>query len=476
MARKLTTAEFIENSRKAHGNKFDYSKVLYVNKKTPVIVICPIHGEYEVQPHIHVRSDCRKCYLENRSENTAKTNEVFVSEAISVHGDTYDYSETEYINKRTKISIVCKIHGVFQQLPGQHLSSSGCLKCSIIEVGKKRSGRKNNRRVTNTKEFIFEAKIIHGDFFDYSDTVYIRSNDYVDIKCPKHGIFSQRANNHLTGFKCKLCSKDKTSKLQSLGTATFLERVKSIHGDRYDFSKVEYKSATNKVIVICPHHGEFTILPSHLVKGVACKLCSDESKTSSLKEFIRKSLLIHGEIYDYSHVDYINNNTTVKIGCPDHGVFEQLPRSHSTSGAHGCTLCNRFSFWDLSKLSPERLTEMNGVYVLILEERNTGNQLVKVGISKNVKQRCQAIESECKKFYMVKLLAYHPKILSESLNVEMSIHEQLANYSEHPAVRFAGETECFSIDSLPILVGLGLLDIEQLDRLNEGYELIDVLS
>ncbi len=474
MARRLTTEEFIKNSREVHGDKFDYSKVHYVNKKTPIIVICPTHGEYEVQPHIHIRCDCRKCHLENKSKKSAKTTEEFVLEAIAIHGDRYDYSETKYVNKRTKVSILCKLHGIFEQAPSNHLTSTGCLKCSRIEVGERRLGKKNNRRVTNTEEFIHEAKIIHEDFFDYTNTVYKSAKDIVIIKCPMHGEFSQTAHNHLTGFKCNLCAKNKMSTLFSLGTSAFVEEAKKIHGVKYNYSQVEYKNANDKVTLICPDHGSFEVFPNHHLRGVSCKICADESKTTSLREFINKSVLLHGERYDYSAVNYENNNTAVKIGCPDHGIFEQLPRSHASSAAHGCFICNKVSFWDLSTLSSEQLAEMNGVYIFIMEERITGNQIVKVGISKNIKRRCKEIEWGTNNTYMVRPLAYHPQILLEAIKVETSVHQKLACYSEQPIVSFAGETECFTIDSLPILVDLGLLDMEQLERLNEGYELLGI--
>jgi hypothetical protein len=472
MARRFTTEEFIKNSREVHGTKFDYSKTQYVNKKTPVIIICPIHGEYEVQPHIHVRCDCRKCFYENKAKNTVFTTEDFVSKAISIHKDKYDYSETKYVNKRTKVSILCKVHGIFEQLPSNHLSS-GCGRCSRTAAGGRRLGKKNSRRVTNTEEFIREAKLIHGDDFDYTNTVYKSAKDSVFIKCHEHGTFSQTAHNHLTGFKCNQCATQNNSKLFSLGTGTFVVKAKEIHGAKYNYSLVNYKNANEKVTVICPDHGKFEIHANNHLKGISCKRCSDERKTLTQKEFISNSVAIHGERYDYSFVDYINNDTLVKIGCQDHGVFEQKPRNHASSAAHGCAICNKMSFWDLSRLSPEQLSEMNGMYILIMEENITGNQIVKVGISKNVKRRCKEIEWSSNNFYTVKLLAYHPKILSEAIQTEVNTHQRLAIFNERPTVRFQGETECFTIDSLPILVDLGLLDIEQLERLNEGYELLD---
>lgn len=474
MAKRLTTEEFIKNARSVHGTKFDYSKTNYINKRTPVTVSCPIHGEYEIAPHNHIRSDCNQCFLDKKSKGSSKTTEQFISEAISVHGNKYDYSSTLYINKRTKVSIICKVHGEFEQAPSNHLLSSGCRQCSRIDTGKKRLGKKNNRRVTNTEEFILESKKIHGDYFDYTSTVYKSAKDAVYIKCPKHGEFSQTAHNHLTGFKCNLCAKENISDRFSLGTKSFIEQASRIHKGKYNYSKTKYVNANDKIIITCPDHGDIETYPTHHLNGSDCKHCALEAKTTSLEEFINSSTLLHNSRYDYSLVNYINNNTPVAIICPEHGIFEQRPRLHACSTACGCPICNKISFWDISRFSPEQLAELNGIYIMILEEKITGNQLVKVGISKNVKKRCQDIERESNNFYFVRPLAYHPKTLSESIKIEVDTHRKLACYSASPEVSFAGETECFSIDSLAVLVELGLLDIEQLERLNEGYELLGI--
>jgi hypothetical protein len=260
-----------------------------------------------------------------------------------------------------------------------------------------------------------------------------------------------------------------------MGIVTFIEKAKKLHGEKYDYSQTEYVNANDKLSVICPDHGEFFVLPNNHLRGVACKNCMDEFKTSTLEDFLSKSKVTHGGRYDYSSVNYINNNTTVKIVCREHGLFEQFPRGHASSAGNGCPICNKASFWDLSSLSSEQLAEMNGVYVLILENRISGDQIVKVGISKRLKRRCKEIEFDSKD-YIVKPLSYYPQILSDAIKVETRTHQELACYSEQPSTRFAGETECFSIECLPILVNLGLLESEQLERLSEGYELLDVTT
>ena len=118
-----------------------------------------------------------------------------------------------------------------------------------------------------------------------------------------------------------------------LDTNTFIKKVKQIHGNKYDYSLVEYTNNKSKVKIICPEHGIFEQLPySHYHHE--CKKCSDKNRTKKIKltYFIKKAKEMHGNKYDYSLVEYINNKTKVKIICLDHGIFEQIPQHHYNHG------------------------------------------------------------------------------------------------------------------------------------------------
>lgn len=120
-------------------------------------------------------------------------------------------------------------------------------------------------------------------------------------------------------------------------TIKFINKVKLIHGDRYDYGNVEYIKSDIKVKIICPLHGEFEQSPNNHLKGSGCKKCANENQTKSNEDFINKSLLIHEGKYDYSLVKYVNNKTKVKIICPTHGEFEQSPKKHLEG--KGCYFC-----------------------------------------------------------------------------------------------------------------------------------------
>ena len=202
-----------------------------------------------------------------------KTTEQFIADAVSVHGDKYDYSKVQYKGSKSKVEIVCKAHGSFWQEPTSHLSGIGCPKCGRINAS-------NKNKLTN-EEFIAKARKIHGDYYDYSKVNYINSKIKVCIICPIHGEFWQQANSHLNGEGCVKCSYIYRGKIQSISTDEFIKRAKEIHGDKYDYSKVNYISNNTKVCIVCPKHGEFWQTPSgHINSKQGCPKCYDDRRRS----------------------------------------------------------------------------------------------------------------------------------------------------------------------------------------------------
>lgn len=123
-----------------------------------------------------------------------------------------------------------------------------------------------------------------------------------------------------------------------LTTGEFISKAKEIHGDKYDYSKVEYVNAHTPVCIICPEHGQFLQMPSNHLKGRGCSKCSNNRKLT-LNEFIEMSKKIYGDKYDYSKVNYINALTKVCIICPEHGEFWTTPNNHLRG--HACPICKQ---------------------------------------------------------------------------------------------------------------------------------------
>ena len=133
MSRKLTIEEFIERSNILHNNKFNYNNVLYIDYRTKIKIICPIHGEFEQIPATHLQGiGCKKCGVEKRASKRRFTINDFIKEANKVHKDLYDYSNVNYKNAYTSIEIFCKkCKNKFIQKPYSHLAGHGCPKCNL---------------------------------------------------------------------------------------------------------------------------------------------------------------------------------------------------------------------------------------------------------------------------------------------------------------------------------------------------------
>lgn len=200
MPARKTAEQFIENARKVHGDKYDYSRTDYVNNRTKVCIICPKHGEFWQKPHDHLDyCGCPICAMKNRKEKLKKSLINFIEKAIEIHGNKYDYSKTEYINANTKITIICPIHGEFKQNARNHLQGQGCPLCGDMRKGDYQRG--------DTEKFIEDARKVHGDKYDYSKVEYYNNRQKVCIICPEHGEFWQKPLDHIHAHGCPECGK-----------------------------------------------------------------------------------------------------------------------------------------------------------------------------------------------------------------------------------------------------------------------------
>ena len=133
MGKKITTKDFIEKAKTFHGNKYDYTFVDYINNTTPICIICPKHGEFWQIPATHYKHDCPECGKDKKilklyGDNEKRTKD-WIEKVKIIHGDKYDYSNSNYTNSYNKIKIICSIHGEFEQIANDHLGGSNCPKC-----------------------------------------------------------------------------------------------------------------------------------------------------------------------------------------------------------------------------------------------------------------------------------------------------------------------------------------------------------
>lgn len=197
------------------------------------------------------------------------------------------------------------------------------------------------RKKLTIQDFIFKSKIIHGNTYDYSETDYIGALKDVKIICRIHGAFFQRPDCHYNGSGCPVCGRIAGNNLLCSSNEEFLKKAYKVHGLLWDYSETFYINSITPIKIICKIHGEFLQTPSVHLMGSSCKKCSINAITLTKKEFVSKSVKKHGSKYDYSLVDYFNNNTKIKIICNEsnHGIFQQVPSTHLKG--IGCPKCSK---------------------------------------------------------------------------------------------------------------------------------------
>ena len=276
--RRWTTEQFIEEARKIYGDHYGYSKVVYKDANSPVIITCPVHGDFPQRPYVHLHGHgCAKC------SNGTMSEQEFIKKARAKYGNRFDYSLVKITGNQTKVKIICPIHGIIEQTPYNHLKfKNGCYKCVGING-------------YTTEDFIRKSKEMFGDRYDYSQTVYRGSLEDVTLICRKHGPFRVNAENHLShGQGCRICN------LGSRTTEEFIEDARKVHGDKYEYSKSVYAGINNPIIVTCREHGDFETNPHALLRGYGCPKCS----MSQGEMRIEKYLEAHGIPHVYEEYIY----------------------------------------------------------------------------------------------------------------------------------------------------------------------------
>lgn len=208
--------------------------------------------------------------MERKNTKAKLTTEEFVRRANLKHGDEYDYSKTIYNGKFKKLTIKCRMHGIFEQEAYGHLKGKGCIYCSGVSK-------------LSTTQFIEKSNEIFKFKYDYSKTVYHSRRDKVIITCKAHGDFEIRANGHLQGRGCRKCAGFSITKEE------YIEKAREIHGNKYDYSLIDMSN--KKISLICPIHGKFEILrTSHInVHKKGCCFCSESRGETKIRVFLENN-------------------------------------------------------------------------------------------------------------------------------------------------------------------------------------------
>lgn len=297
-----------------------------------------------------------------------------------------------------------------------------------------------------TESFIARAKQVHGDKYDYCNTIYTAGRNKIKIKCSEHGEFSQIAESHLAGKGCKLCANKSISKTNTKIFGEVIKDFKKIHGTKYNYSLVKYTRAIDKVDIICKKHGIFKQSPNSHLGGQGCPTCGTErAKTKQRKTidmFIKKAVEVHNNFYSYEKSKYIGSRENITITCPIHGDFEQLVTHHLKG--HGCQKCadeNGVGFRK-SQFAEKYKNQKCTFYIIGIKQGE--KEFIKIGITgKTVQHRFKR-----DKTFSYKTLL---EIYGDSdfiWDLELNIKRKLYKYQYIPEVEFGGYTECFTIESL----------------------------
>lgn len=277
---------------------------------------------------------------------------ILPNSLIGYRNDEYDYSSSKVVGKKHKYleNIKClACDAVFKQLLLSHLRGSGCKCKTTVGYG----------------SFVHKAIKIHGNKYVYNESEYINQTTKIRIICDCGNEFYQTPHKHLLGQGCPVCAKAKMGKKLSL--EQFIEKAIAKHGNRFDYTQVEYNGYDIPIKIRCLKcNSDLTQTPDSHLHSNGCFTCSmkdiGDLYRSSKSEFVEKSINIHGNRYSYDRVDYINNTSKVIIKCNScNQYFTQVPTSHLSG--NGCRCIS-------SSLAQEKIARLIDIDY-ILNDRNT---------------------------------------------------------------------------------------------------------
>ena len=188
-----------------------------------------------------------------------------------MHNFDYDYSLVNYKNNKTKVSIICKKHGIFDQSPNSHLSGHGCFICA------------NKNDISN---FIKKSTEIYGDLYDYTNSIYKNINSNIKIKCKIHGEFITKPSYFLYEKNgCPYCSKNRYKDLDF-----FIADANKIHNNKYKYELINNLNKLSYINIICPIHGKFIQrISSHIGGKNGCPNCNESKGELKISKFLDKN-------------------------------------------------------------------------------------------------------------------------------------------------------------------------------------------
>jgi len=282
----FTTIDFINKSKSIYDeNKYDYSKVKYIDTETKVNLACKKHNlEFFQKPREHWNHEgCKKCKREHIFNKKLLESWVsFLNESYKLYGDKFSFINSKFITRNDKIEIICSKHGSFTQRPSRFLKGITCQKCGFE--------KSNSSRKLSFEDFVNKANKVHHGFYDYSLVNYVNTETLVEIICPIHGSFWQTPHGHMNGCGCTDCKFDKIRKIRIKSYDEFVLLANETHGEgTYIYDETTYTKFTSRTRIFCRKHGDFWQTPKSHCKGNGCSICNESHGERTIRFFLQNN-------------------------------------------------------------------------------------------------------------------------------------------------------------------------------------------
>ena len=289
LRRTKNKQDYIDKFIKIYGDSYSFDKLNYIDLKSPGVITCKKHGDFELS-QIRYAFDHTPCPLCDEENFRIKRNETYLERLNEKYGNQYEWLTTDFGDYYADyVEFICKKHGNVKQTLSVLLNTEdedgyACQKC--------KKERSNIRQSYTLEEAINKAKTIEN--CKYYDFKYV--TEWLGVKhkykfvCTKHGCefeqtFDSLLNNQANG--CKDCIVERLKAQDNLGVEDFIKQARKVHGERFDYSKVEYVNYKTPVCIICDKHGEFWQTPGNHLNGCGCQKCRNsrlETKVRTILE------------------------------------------------------------------------------------------------------------------------------------------------------------------------------------------------
>lgn len=428
-------SRFLIKARKTHGDKYEYPDD-YADCKQAIRIICQIHGEFYQTPDAHIQGKgCSKCRI--NKGGVRYSNQEMVNRFNQVHKGLYDYSHVDYKNAHTKVGIICREHGLFYQEPNVHLQGSGCPKCAGKLITEDDFIKMFNEKGLVNIEYV-------GGF--------VNTISLCNFFCKKHGEFSCKPTQYFNSkHGCRLCANEGIGKSLALGLdeiiagveETGLFQVISVdNSDHYSYN------TNSEVTVKCLRHRLIETRPyTSLIKSIGCSECLYENKVNlklyTKDKFVTLAKDVHGDVYDYSCVEYKRANIPVDVICQIHGKFSLTPSNHlEGQKCPNCTVKNSWSREGFIRFVESNYDGLSTIY--FIRCYNDVENFVKVG------HTCRTLKA---RFSTKREMPYNYDVIFQMktdaasvYDIEKSVKEVFKIHDYLPNQEFGGKTECFKIE------------------------------